>query len=639
MLKRAGDAGSTEGKGGYKELAGLPFVPLANGSHGVFRCSAAVDASKLEMMKGMGFSEGRSRQALAKHKHVQAAVEWLSSGGAGDSGTVGGQVFVLCAEAEASLLAGAGAGLINEAALTRGSTPAGSGVASSGGTGDSLVGGAAVDDDERVLRALRSLSLQSALNVTSMRDDLLPDLIGQTLPAAWRGSVVGGGAASATGFSWNPGQAGHPDVDWFRDLWRYLALTRPTAVRLLAESFPVVPTGEAAVCPLSLRSAVVDGGRLGTEVRSILVKAGCRILLPGVFAGGVDSSSCNSATQGDEKGETSGNTAAVKQGGAATAATPPRRPHLPPPPLELFEYVRPGSREGVLAALGTARRSAGKPLKALMSSASVAERDALRIFLAREPPNEMSDVEVRVCRELPIIPLHDDGLMAARALLDATGAAASRVTNGPRVPSLVNPSHSDGKGKYTAADTGPLFLLLEAGHGLVGVKGGGGGSAKGDPPAEPASPRWLETHLFTPKFVKIGGSVAGREGAAEAALVERLGAELIGRAAFFMDHVFPRVGELPAGLRDAAMVEALLETPRLSQQHQQFRGALSDLEFVPAGNRVSSACRRGARECRRNKSGFSPRLGKSVRVLWVSRAVHCFSSLPHLHLFSVISAS
>lgn len=624
---KAGGARGSGGEGGYKELAGLPFVPLADGSHGVFRCSAAVDASKLEMMKGMGFSEGLSRQALAKHKDVQSAVEWLSSGGAGNGGGGGERVFVLCAEEEASLLAGAGAGLINEAALTRGEVPAGSGAASGGGdAGDGRAGGAAAaaaDDDGRVLRALRSSSLQSILNVTSMRDDLLPDLIGQTLPAAWRGSVVGSSAVTATAFSWKPGQTGHPDVDWFRGLWGYLASTRPSAVRLLAESFPVVPTAEAAVCPLSLRSAVIDGSRLGAEVRSILVKAGCRMLLPGVFAGGVDSASSDSAAaQGDRVDETSGNTAAaVKQGGAATVATAktakaaPRKQPLPPAPLELFEYVRPGTREGVLAALGTARRSAGKPLKALMSSASAAERDALREFLAREPASEMSDVEVRVCRELPIIPLHDQGLVAARALLKAAGAAAAdtakvtKATNGLRVPIGAKPSHGDGRGGYAAADTGPLYLLLEAGQGLVGVEGGGGGgggdsSAKGDPSAGAASPRWLETHLFTPKFVKIGGSAGagGREGAAEAALVERLGAELIGRAAFFVDHVFPRLGELPAGLRDAAMVEALLEAPRLSQQHQQFRGALSELKFVPTGDRVSFlfvlVVRVGAQECR-----------------------------------------
>ena len=78
-----------------------------------------------------------------------------------------------------------------------------------------------------------------------------------------------------------------------------------------------------------------------------------------------------------------------------------------------------------------------------------------------------------------------------------------------------------------------------------------------------------------------------RPGEAEAALLERLGAELVGRGTFFVDHVFPRIRELPAGLRDAAMVEALLAAPRLSQQHQQFKRELMELEFIPVGGRVS----------------------------------------------------
>ena len=35
------------------------------------------------------------------------------------------------------------------------------------------------------------------------------------------------------------------------------------------------------------------------------------------------------------------------------------------------------------------------------------------------------------------------------------------------------------------------------------------------------------------------------------------------------------------------MVEALLAAPRLSQQHQQFKGELMELEFIPVGGRVS----------------------------------------------------
>ncbi|CAM9133150.1 unnamed protein product, partial [Laminaria digitata] len=574
----------------------------------------------------MGFSEARARQALTKHKELTAAVDWLTND-TGDGKEAGERPFVLCTEEEGRLLAGAGASLVSEASLAKASPSSPSEGAS--GQGDAGTGAPAStravgdEDDGRVLRALRSPSLQSTLNVTGMRDDLLPDLIGQTLPAEWRGSGGGGrgggvsgvspGVLSETAFTWTPGRAGHPDVDWFRSLWGYLALTRPSAVRLLAESFPVVPTGEAAVCPLSLSSAVIDASGLGGDVRSILVKAGCRTLLPGVFAGGIGDTAAAAAAVADSPVTPSaeGKEAGNAPEGTGEAFSVARR-QLPPPPVELFEYVRSGTRRGVLAALGTAQRSAGKPLAVLMRVAGANERDALRCFLAREPASDLSDVEVAVCRGLPIVPLHEDGLKTALALAKAGPAAAAvaaaakakeaaakagvvKPNGGSRTPdrNASLPATPPGGGTYTHADEGPLYLLLERGMGLIGVGGrGSGDTTEGStaPAAAPPPPlQWLETHLFTPRFVKgSGDSGAGSPGAAEAALLKRLGAELVGRATFFVDHVFPRIRELPAGLRDAAMVEALLAAPRLSQQHQRFKGELVKLEFIPVGGRVST---------------------------------------------------
>lgn len=585
---RRGIASRGKAQGSFRELAGLPLVPLADGSHGVFRSTGIVDAAKLAELRAMGFSEGRSRQALVKYKEVQPAVEWLFSGGGDEDGSVAEQPFVLCAQEEADLLAGAGKRLISEAALSSGDGGAASDSATPGmgrKEGDEGANSLpAADDDGRVIRALRSPSLQALLNVTSMRDELLPDLIGQTLPAEWRsgGSL---NATSTTAFAWTPQRAGHPDVDWLRRLWGYLALTRPSAVRLLAESYPVVPTGEDAVCPLSLRSAVIDGTRLSQEVRAVLVRAGCRTLLPGVFSGGVDDAPSAAGAGGEPKDR-------VNPKGKECGAPAPRR-QPPPPPPELFEYVRPGTRAGALAALGTARRSAGKEFRELLSAAGTEERDALRDFLAREPASEMSHVEVEVCRALPILPLHADGLTAAHALANVvmTAAAAGAVRTGKTKQSQPTPlatvDHS-----FAAANEGPLYLLVEAGNGLVGVSADrvGGNSAPSSIETAASEPKWLETHLFTSRFLKMGGANGSRQGAAESALAERLGAKLIGRAAFFVDHVFPRILSLPAGLRDAAMVEALLEAPRLSQQHQGFRSALEALAFVPAGTRVRPPC-------------------------------------------------
>lgn len=598
--------------GGYEELSGLPLVPLADGSHGVFSSFAAVDASKLEMLKGMGFTEALSRQALLKHRgELPAAVEWLSTGPSDDD--VGGRLFILCTDEEARLLSGAGSCLISEGALSAGGDSEGGlpgGTAAKGGARDYPISGKTTEsggdeddaagdgDNGRVLRALRSASLQAALNVTSMRDELLPDLVGQTLPEEWRGG------GSATAFTWTPGRGSHPHLEWFRCLWGYLAAKRPSAVRLLAESFPVVPTGQGVVCPLSLRSAVIEGGRLSNEVRSILIQAGCRTLLPGVFAGEVDASVTATSVSPavfakggegkDAKSTSEGKAeASVLTDGQQSLAKPPP----PPAPRELFEYVRPGSREGALAALGTARRSAGKPLKDLMHRASARERDALREFLSREPAREMSDVEVAVCKELPILPVHEDGLAVARALaqsvtkdtkMKSKASSALVPTNGS-----TSASAAPAESKYAAADAGPLYLLLESSSDFVGI--GGVGSGEGEsitPENSPSSPKWLATHLLTPSFLNIkmeASSGTGGSSAAEAALAERLGAKLIGRAVFFVEHVFPVLGYLPDGLRNAAMVEALLAAPRLSQQHEQFRSALTELTFVPAGGDVSDS--------------------------------------------------
>ncbi|CAN0503876.1 unnamed protein product, partial [Ectocarpus sp. 12 AP-2014] len=193
--------------------------------------------------------------------------------------------------------------------------------------------------------------------------------------------------------------------------------------------------------------------------------------------------------------------------------------------------------------------------------------------------------------ELPILPLHEDGLVAARVIARAEiaasggGAAAARNTGSGSVPRPGSGQASDG-GTYAAANAAPLYLLLETGNSFVGVgdKGKDTTDISTSAAAETAQ-RWLETHLLTPSFVRVRG------GGAEAKLLEVLGARLVGRAAFFVEHVFPRIEELPNGLRDVAMVEALLAAPRLSQQHGRFRTALAELEFVPTTSKTKKLVR------------------------------------------------
>jgi hypothetical protein len=74
-----------------KELAGLPLLPLADGSLGVLRAKKVVDLKALGQLQGMGFSEAASRRALGTcGGDADKAVNWLFEHGDGDSSSGGG---------------------------------------------------------------------------------------------------------------------------------------------------------------------------------------------------------------------------------------------------------------------------------------------------------------------------------------------------------------------------------------------------------------------------------------------------------------------------------------------------------------------------------------------------------------------
>ncbi|CAM9856773.1 unnamed protein product, partial [Choristocarpus tenellus] len=285
-----------------------------------------------------------------------------------------------------------------------------------------------------------------------------------------------------------------------------------------------------------------------------------------------------------------------------------------PPPRELFRYIRPGTRKGVLAALGTAQRSAGQPLGLLLSGATPGERDALRAFLAREPVSEMLPEEVAVCRALPILPLHADGLELAMSTDSAATSSAAPshargeyggVDRAGLNPPIAAKTSVAGGGQgvkgpgvcsaYAAANERQLFILLEVpidsalGIGAFTTHSGDEGSVQDRPDplkaqATSAVP-WRQLHLLTQDFVRFSGT-GGSGNMAEVALAERLGARRLGRGSFFVDHVFSRLGSFPSGLRDSAMSTVLLEAPSLLQQDRRFRESLEALAFVPAGDKV-----------------------------------------------------
>ncbi|CAM9585836.1 unnamed protein product, partial [Chrysoparadoxa australica] len=67
--------------GAYNQLAGVPLVPLADGSHGRLELRAVVNAADLAHLRSMGFSEGMCVKALVQCGSVDRAVEWLFSDG------------------------------------------------------------------------------------------------------------------------------------------------------------------------------------------------------------------------------------------------------------------------------------------------------------------------------------------------------------------------------------------------------------------------------------------------------------------------------------------------------------------------------------------------------------------------------
>jgi hypothetical protein len=210
-----------------------------------------------------------------------------------------------------------------------------------------------------------------------------------------------------------------------------------------------VPTNEGQVCSLSLRSAVISADLLEEPVRALLVRAGARTLLTGLFdedatAGtatspATDTSVSITAEAAATAGLTPGQRAAVS---AKVQQQQQRSPLVPPP--ELFRYVRQPLRAGVLATLDTARRNAKDTFEALLKGAPATERAALRTLLCREPLAELVKAELAIAKELPVLPLCARGT----TLLDAAVAGQQLVVTA-----------------HAAAQPKQLFMVLESGCG------------------------------------------------------------------------------------------------------------------------------------------------------------------------------
>jgi hypothetical protein len=252
------------------------------------------------------------------------------------------------------------------------------------------------------------------------------------------------------------------------------------------QAWPVVPTNEGQVCSLSLRSAVISADLLEEPVRALLVRAGARTLLTGLFD--EDTTTATSAAATDITAAT------ATAGAAATAGLTPaqraavtvkvqqqqqqqqRSPLVPPP--ELFRYVRQPLRAGVLATLDTARRNAKDTFEALLKGAPAAERAALRALLCREPLVELVKEQLAIAKELPVLPLCARGTILLDAVAKEQPAA------------------------HAAAVPKQLFMVLE---------GGCGASSSALLEQFLEQQQWAavaklvgqDVYLMTPRFIKV----------------------------------------------------------------------------------------------------------------------------------------
>ena len=236
----------------YSSLSGCQFVPLASGGLGRFCTLPAYDKSSFSQLRGMGFSQLLCAHALRiSGNNVDRAMEWLLTNRYSDEAVsvqFGVDPYLVCSE--------------NSASLLRQSVP------------DTFVDLGLVNDPG-LKKFFDSGAVSAALNVLTLQDDMLADIVLRAVPSDWRGSDSA---------PWNP-QREHPNVQWFVDLWRFICSSSDVGASLkaVAEQFCIVPTNQGVVCSLSPGNSIVSTQGLASDIVDSLVRVGVRTLLPNVL--------------------------------------------------------------------------------------------------------------------------------------------------------------------------------------------------------------------------------------------------------------------------------------------------------------------------------------------------------------------
>ena len=244
---------------------------------------------------------------------------------------------------------------------------------------------------------------------------------------------------------------------------------------------------------------------------------------------------------------------------------------------QLAAYVHRVTACSVLRALEAAAAAAGtaRGMGHTFDGVGVADRRALRAMLGSDDVEERElrrRITADTLRALPIYEVHGEG------------HGAEQKDGGEGDAADADADAADSAEATDAADA------ADAGEGASCV------SLSVD--EHRLAPADVAAALLDGRFVRC--VVSGEEG-----LVRFAGVVQLTRARFYREHVFPRVGELPAAEREAAMVRALHELHALGTEDAGFAGALRELRFVP----VASGALRRADEL------FHPRVSEAAELL------------------------
>jgi hypothetical protein len=269
-----------------------------------------------------------------------------NSSGSGDSEAASQNPFYMCSAQEAKLLGGSSGGggkgagkcLVNAEALPEGSLCRAALLSPAILLQPEDAATASKISSTRSSSSSSGSSSRSGLNVAQLTPSVLPDLLGAVLPSDWvrgqpavwlpptpssehdketavatvekKGTKAGPNIGQSNGIGLVAAATNQqlPTLAWFQRLWAYLA-QQDSAFKnnnngssgsgssegnrqqldsfllpLLADGWPLVPTNEGVVLPLSRSCGVVSTGALPLPVRELLAAAKVPTLLHGLFS-------------------------------------------------------------------------------------------------------------------------------------------------------------------------------------------------------------------------------------------------------------------------------------------------------------------------------------------------------------------